>query len=124
MKIENVNSRQNFTAVKQGISMSDELFSKITKTQVVKTFAKKYDAELNLDMYQSSRIKSNEGFIALTVSGIKPANVLTRITDLFKRPVKGIVLKTHATNDADFIKSLNSKNKYSLIDIYNDASHR
>lgn len=124
MKIENVNSRQNFTAVKQGISMSDELFSKITKTQVVKTFAKKYDAELNLDMYQSSRIKSKEGFIALTVSEIKPANVLTRITDLFKKTVKGIVLKTYATNDADFVKSLNSKNKYSLIDIYNDASHR
>ena len=57
-------------------------------------------------MYQSSRIKSNEGFMALTVSEIKPANVLTRITDLFKKPVKGIVLKTHATNDADFVKSL------------------
>ena len=124
MKVENINSKQNFTALKRGISISDDLFSKISKTQVVKTFAKKYDAELNLDLYQSSRIKSNEGFMALNVSEIKPANVLTRITDLFKKPVKGIVLKTHATNDADFVKSLKSKSKYSLVDIYNDASHR
>ena len=52
MKVENINSKQNFTALKRGISISDDLFSKISKTQVVKTFAKKYDAELNLDLYQ------------------------------------------------------------------------
>ena len=40
MKVENINSKQNFTALKRGISISDDLFSKISKTQVVKTFAK------------------------------------------------------------------------------------
>ena len=60
----------------------------------------------------------------MTVSNIKPANLLVRIIDMFKTPVDSIALKTHALNDEMFVKSISMKSKNTLTDIYNSATKK
>ena len=127
MKIENNNviSAQNFTALKINKTFNANIAEQILDAPTVKAFGKKYDATLGMQLFQSSNPKKvSKDYIALTVSNIKPANLLVRIIDMFKTPVDSIALKTHALNDEMFVKSISMKSKNTLTDIYNSATKK
>lgn len=126
MKIQNVNGAshhcQSFGALKPDLTMSNKIFKEVSKTPVVKTFAKNYDANIGIVSVKSSQLGNNNDYLALSVYDVKPANLLTRLLDIVKKPVDHIVLKTHAVDEDAFVQSIARKSKNGLVDIYKDSS--
>lgn len=56
--------------------------------------------------------------MVLTLSDIKPVNSLLKVQNIFKKPVKGLALKTHATSKSEFLESLSKNSEDMLIDLY------
>ena len=120
MQILPVNSQNtNFRAIRPSKGgMPKEIFDRIANSRVIKNFGKDYNAEVSLSNYFSP--KEGKSYYSLILDNIKPTSLFERVKNLItKKQTKEIILKTHTSNDDEFIKYIRSQRSNSLHEIYN-----
>ena len=121
MKTQNVTyaNNQSFTALSQGPRISKPLFDRVSKLPVVKSFAKDYDATLEVVPFMST-LDNARTQLAVRVSDIKPLKFLEKIQSFFetRKIEKEVLLKTRATNEEELVKELSHIRSNSIHRLY------
>ena len=122
MKTQRINyaTPMAFGALKRDSStMTKALFNIVSEYPAVKEFGKKYDATLSVSAFYSSKNPSRQQ-LALTFDDIKPKGFVEKIKQAFsKKVVNAIRVKTHATNEEDFLAEIANQHTDSSFRIYN-----
>ncbi len=100
-------------------TMPQEVFDAISNSRVLKHFGKDYNADASLGHYFSPQ--TGKSHYLLILENIKPTSLLERVKNLItKKQINEIILKTHTSNDEEFIKYIKSQRSNSLHEIYNE----
>lgn len=120
MKTQSIGVSTSFGGLKRDpYSMSKAMFETLSQAPAVKKFGKNYDATLSVGTFFSSK-SSKKPQLALRFEDIKPISFFAKVKQLFSKKLHSEVrLKTHAVNDADFIKEVSGKHSNTVLNIYN-----
>lgn len=120
MKIQSVTTSQSFGALKPDTaSMTKAMFNTLSQAPAVKKFGKKYDATLSIGTFLSSK-DPNKIQYSLRFEDIKPRSFVEKLKSRFSKKVSNeLRLKTHATNENDFIDQVSEQRANAVLNIYN-----
>lgn len=88
-------------------SIDEKLFNEISTSPAMNNFSKKYDATISIDHYMSKK-NDNKTSLFVVLENIKPKSIIEKIKNKLtgNKINSSIILKTHATNQAELINSL------------------
>lgn len=119
MKIQSVNTSQSFGMLKRDATMTKAMFNVISDAPAVKKFGEKYDATLSVGTFLSSKTPNKVQY-SLRFEDIKPKSFVEKVKNMFSKKVTNEVrLKTHATNENDFIDHISEQRSNAVLNIYN-----
>ena len=121
MKVQN--TQPSFGRIVRDSSLSEEMYKALMDTQVVREFAKKYNAKMEIESFLSTKTPHKPQW-GLRFTDITPKNIFTRIANVINQKItnKTILLKTHSDNEEGLLKSLSNIKSNSLIKIYKDIN--
>lgn len=118
----NPTTQQSFGALKPDSAMPKEVFEAIKQAPALKKFAKDFDAYISVGSYTSAKNPAKVRY-SLHLSDVKPVSLMERAKKLlgFGKSSREMVLKTHAQNTDDFVKSINSKPENALYKLEHEG---
>lgn len=122
MKTESIKSyNPQFKALKirPGDLCNQDIADKILSSPAIKKFGKKFDAELNVQMYASSR-REKVNYYGILFSDVQPATLFGKFLSLFK-PKRYTAIHYNSGEETvpGFLELLQKLKKNTIIDIYN-----
>ena len=118
----NPTTQQSFGALRPESSMPKEVYEAIKQAPAIKKFAKNFDANISLGLYVSTKNPTKVCY-SLCFKDVKPVSLIERAKKLlgFGKSSREMVLKTHAQNTDDFVKSINSKPENALYKLEHEG---